>query len=73
MTFKKQFPSLEGKRYDALSTHSNKQPKFINGFDIEDIQKHCLDKKIVKEILDKQWGENSIDGNYKDLIRKLEL
>jgi len=55
MNFEKEFPSLFG-LWQPKSQYSDEGEslKCISGeFILEDIQKHCLDKKRVKEVIDK--------------------
>ncbi len=52
MRFEEEFPSLKGKR-GHIRFKVGHQTEVINCLSIEDIQKHCLDKERVREVIDK--------------------
>lgn len=66
MKFEEEFPDLRDK-VKEIKTYSYNDPHNID-FDkvvlIEDIQKHCIDKKRVAEIIDK------IDKDFRDDIKE---
>jgi len=85
MKFNEEFPGLCSVKERQLNlsgvfveTKEQKEfakRKFKNLINLlkRDVKKYCLDKQRVKEIIDSHWGKDSIDGNYKYLIRELGL
>ncbi len=56
MSFKKEFPSLKGKRLSIdgkIVKYKMKDGRKINVFREIEIEKYCLDKAKVKEVIEK--------------------
>ncbi len=80
MNFEKQFPSLKRKIQNLTIVEQVERPEGIStpesgwenrkGVDVEDIQKHCLDKAKVKQAI----LRNFIDDKFRrQLLKELGL